>query len=296
MGNGKRKKRGHILKQSKIAANGQKNGRRKESNSEGVTAWVTKALEMMKEGLSQQYITNFISENKKGGHSTGTIKQILGNASQIINNEYTRKISEVQLLHVRRYNENIVRLLKTTCYTYDDVANQVCDWEQFFESKNRKIKAFNDAINSIVQKENTLQMDSNTFTVEVNEEMEVNIKEEKAVVPVFNVSKLTFVEQVELYELMRKAKQGEADLASVIEGVQEATGQITEDVKAIVDTPANVASIKHEKLEVIEEKPPFVVDPTAKLKETLRRLAAARIKEIGGHLDPQEKAYLEVKK
>jgi hypothetical protein len=86
---------------------------------------------------------------------------------------------------------------------------------------------------------------------------------------------------VELYELMMEAKEDENEMISVKVVNQETKVDVTEDIEAEVIEQANVELIKQETPpEVNIVKPLDNFDPTARLRESLAKIAAEKLKVL----------------
>jgi hypothetical protein len=264
---------------------------RKELKETLQKQWVYVAVELMKEGRSVIYIKNHIAENKKGSTSISSLDKIIEHANALIRSEFSSKAKDIQVLHTRRYNENINNLLKIEELNQDDIDSDKegeITYEAWLNSRNKKIKAYDECIKSMMQKENLLQMNSDSFVFEINEEVNVEVKETK---PKYDFSKLTLEEQVELYELVKLARVGDNEMHSIIERKRDEVVETIDVVAEVVQT-TNIDQIEQKHTSPEVPKLPFVVDPTAKLKEMLKREAAKKLQEIGSHLDEKEKFYL----
>jgi transcriptional regulator with PAS, ATPase and Fis domain len=108
--------------------------------------------------------------------------------------------------------------------------------------------------------------------------------------PLIDVSKLSLDEQVALFNLIKKAK-----------GIEEIAG-----VTEVNNKSEKIEDIQHEEIKgadikQIEQTPPqpepYIspvnhFDPTIKLRETLKQVAANKLKNIGANLDDEEKKFL----
>lgn len=258
--------------------------------------WVVEAVELMKQGYSTSYIRQQIAASKKGKVNSVVIDNILATVNELIFTESLTGKEQVKMIHVRRYNRQINRLLATEELDFDKISVDKdgdligeYSYDEWFASREKKKTNYWNAIAALQQKEKVLQFHNDGFEFEINTEENVNVVDKK---PKYDVTKLTFEEQLELYELMKKAKKGENELLSVVESVKSLSQEV-QDAEAVVIPPANIEQIAHEKLEVVVEKPTFVIDPTARLKERMKQIAARTLQGIGGHLDDTEKRFLE---
>jgi hypothetical protein len=159
------------------------------------------------------------------------------------------------------------------------------------KSREKKIKACYQVLETMFQKERLLQIHNKNFNFNIN--TTETIKEVKVTKSIPDLHKLTFEEQVELYEIMMEAKEDENEMISVKVVNQETKTTITEDIEAEVIEPANVELIKQEEIkpEVIK-KPLDNFDPTARLRESLAKIAAQKLKDAGANLDHHEQKHL----
>ncbi|MBZ5859444.1 hypothetical protein [Flavihumibacter profundi] len=197
------------------------------------------------------------------------------------------QVVEVIPIHIHRYNSIIDRLLKMKDYSLDDLIRGRVDKSDYYKAKERRIRAYSDCISTMIQKEKILQYHNPGFQLEViNEKIEV-----KSSKPEYDLTKLTLDEQIEVLEFIKKTKQAEYNLLSVIQGNRE-DQVVTEDVAAEIVETANIEQIKQKELPAMPLQTITTFDPTAKLRESLKKIAALKLKEIGGKLDQEEEKYL----
>jgi hypothetical protein len=209
--------------------------------------WIVKAIELLKEGCSPAFIKQHIALNKKGAVTVGILDKILSAAHTEISSEYVNKRSEVVALHIQRYNKQIKKLLAVEELDQDMINSEEeggITYEAWMKSREKKIKAGYLAMETMFQKERLLQLHNKNFNFNFNQTE--TIKEVKTVKAIPDLSKLTFDEQVELYELMMEAKEDENENISVKVINQETKINVTEDIEAEIVEPANVELIKQE--------------------------------------------------
>jgi len=234
--------------------------------------WVATIIELMKEGYSQSYIKSMIASDKVANIGFHLITEYTREAYAIINEEYVKKTASVTSIHVARYNRIIKDLIKTKELDKDDIDDKIT-WEQWLEARNRKIKAFNDCLDTMLQKERCLQLHSKTFVIEINEEVNINVHSKPLK---FDIKKLSFPDQLSLLQLIQKAKKGEPELISV-SAAKEVDENVV-DVEAVeVSSVLNVDEIAHTEPVVPKYKGELVADPTAKLKAALAKIAEAKL-------------------
>jgi hypothetical protein len=151
--------------------------------------------------------------------------------------------------------------------------------------REKKVRAYNDAMNTLVQKEELLQYHNHDFVVDINVEHTVTLKENR---PQYNLDMITFDEQLELMRLFKKARKDESELAGIIQAKNSEGGTVDVTYEEFSVVP-NISLIKHEALPVENNiQGNKRVNPTTRLQEIHAKLVARRIKEAGGHLDADE--------
>ncbi len=192
---------------------------------------------------------------------------------------------EIVTIHLYRYNREINKLRKTKEIDQKRVDGKLITWKMFYTARNNKIKAFNDLINTLIQKEELLSFHQREFFVDINET--VVIKTTPASVIVEN---LKFEEQLELLKLMKKMKD-ENELIGIRQNSTENNKTEVDDSKQLAEKP-NIEDIKHkiQPTQVINK--PDYRNPTAMINETVMRVAAKRIREAGGTLDIDEQKLI----
>jgi hypothetical protein len=271
-----RKKPKTILKTKKNAVNLDVN--RQNLANTFKKQWVEKAIALMKEGYSSSYIKQYILENKQGSKTVAAVDTIMAEANSLIVNSQITKSKELIPVHIDRYNKIIKKLFEVE--DGDDLIakGEEVDSERYWKLRERKIRAYNDCINTHRQKEELLQYHKEGFIINLNTEEEVIIKETK---PKINVSKLSYEDLIKLYQFFKKARKSDNDLLAIIQANQEAE-VVTEDVSHEVVEKPNIEHIKQEKLPDPPYRSPITAnDPTIKLRESLQKLAAKRFGEVG---------------
>lgn len=261
--------------------------------------WVEVVIELMEQGFSAKYIKQYIHDNKQKHERFGTkgIDNFYTQANRVISSQHATKIKEVQAIHVDRYNKQINELLSVTELPSpfgeeksDEDGNGEFDDDlgdegeggfedavkAFFESRKKKIKAYNDALDTMERKETCLQMHSKSFTYVINEEFDVTVNNSEPKAPVFNPEKLTLEELVELLGYIQESRIDTNNVQSVTEMIREEN--VTEDVEAVVVATANIEAIKHEPIIIKERRETVPIsDPAAKLKEALRKMTEKKL-------------------
>jgi hypothetical protein len=256
--------------------------------------WIQVAIDLMHDGYSTGYIREYITANKQGSTKVTAIDTIMKHANEkVVSNQFVKDY-EVVAIHLKRYNLLIKELKATVELPYpteEQLINDPYAYEKWAASRNKKIKAFIDTLATMRQKQDLLKLHDGIF-VDWNTEQEILIKqmEEK---PKINIGKLSFQDQVELYQLVKKSRDDDFDLIGVIQGNTANKADVIDVVAEVVQGRANIEDI--EQLPIPVEpyiSPVSHFDPTVKLRETLRKLAAKKIEEAGGKLTDEEKQIL----
>ena len=266
---------------------------RKTTGGNKKKKWVLYTLEKMKEGESASSIRKYLNEHKEGSRSEEAINEIFSEVNSHLSNDQFTKSEELTAIHLKRYNNTINKLLATEELSQDDIDSEEeggISYETWQRSRDKKIRAYYQAIETMVQKETLLQYHNKDFTVEVNikENIEVNEKKEKWV----NVDKLTFEEQLELYELIKLCKKDDNVLQSVTEAARK-EDNVTEDIEHEIIEEVNIEQIKREEL-----PPPVYIspvtnfDPTVLLRKKLKEMAAKEMTRAGAKLTEEENKHL----
>jgi hypothetical protein len=249
--------------------------------------WIVKAVEMLKDNYPATYIRQHIALNKEGVVNTAVIDRIITAANAEIGKEYFTKQSEITALHLKRYNKQIKKLREVKELDQDmiDSAEEGgISYEDWMKSREKKIKAVHNTFDTMFQKERLLGIHNKNFNFNFNQTE--TIKEVKTTKKIPNIHKLSFEQQVKLYELLMKAKEDENEMISVKVVNQETKVEHIEDIEAEVIEQANVELIKQETVkELPAPKPLTNADPTARLRESLAKIAAEKLKKHGANLD-----------
>lgn len=248
--------------------------------------WIEKSIEFFKEGYSSSFIREYLKENKTGSRSDRAIDTVVNEAHAYISQQQFNRSEEMIPIHLSRYNKQIQRLRAVEDYTAEDVARGITDWEGFYKAREKRIKAYLDCAATSLQKEELLGFHRKGFVLYYNRERTVEINNNT---PTFNEEKLSFDEQVELLQLVRKARRDENELLAIITVNKEEEG-VTIDVEhEEVETP-NVEQIKQETLPVPPKRSIITAnDPSIKLRESLKLLAAKKFNEIGTLTEDEKK-------
>lgn len=247
--------------------------------------WVEKAIELFKQGYSNLYVREHIMTNKEGAKTEGAVRSIMDAANVIINNSQFQKTEEMMPLHLSRYNSLIKALKATKDISEDQVDGEIVTWKDFYRKREEKIKAYENCITTLFQREKLLKFHNKDFLFKWTKEEVVEVKEvEKKI----TITKLELAEQIELLNLIKKTRKDENDLGAIIAGQIEAKAEVVDIEHEVVEQP-NIEQIKHLQL----PEPPSSVkttyhDPTAKLRESLAKLAAGKFKEIGKLTEDEE--------
>lgn len=256
--------------------------------------WVEKAIEKMKQNYSNAFIREWIRENKEGSKADTAIDTIISEANAYISRSQLNKAEQIIPLHRVRYDKMIEKGFAVQ--DADDLPEEECatmlieEPKKYWMLRERKIRAFNDSINVMIQKEELLQYHSKDFNIQINTEEEVIIKEVK---PKYDLDLLSFEEQLELYQFFTRAKKNENDLLAIIQGEQAKEAEKVMEAEVVSVEVVNVDQIKQEQLPVPPVKSSITsIDPTIKLRESLQKIAAKQFKEAGGKLTEEEEKLI----
>lgn len=250
---------------------------------------VDKTLELLRYGYSEIFILNQIQENIKGRDALSQAKEILSQACKTIKEEHSHKHQEIWSLHLSRYYNEVNRLLQVEELPASSI-NKTISYRQWQASKNKKVKAYCDAVSTISQLQVLLQLVSTTTVVDINEKISITEHNMQAK---WDCTKLILDEKRELYELIKKSKINMSEVRSI----SQSTSYVQANeilVEEVVQSPVNINQIMHEQSTPVHQ--PNISnnsDPIFKLKEGLRKAAAKHFQQIGSNLDQHEKSLLQ---
>jgi hypothetical protein len=204
------------------------------------------------------------------------------------NNDFI-EASQVIAIHIERYNRQIDRLLAVLNYSIDDVHNKLVDRREYYKARERKIKAYMDALQTLSQKEKLLQFHNTGFQIEIIEEkIVVNQYHSK-----YDLSKLNFDEQLRLYNLMKIAKRTAIEISSIkLSTKEDEQQQQVTDIE--YDEVPNIEKIQKEELPAPSQTGGVTAaDPTSRLRQELKKMAARNFKEAGAILTEDEEKFIE---
>lgn len=270
--------------------------------------WVKISIDMMEQGKSADHITDTIAKFKKVTKKRA--QEILSFANAVVRNRVVTASKTVTAIHIERYNRRIKQLLAVEELDYDNIfwptnanglivdengnltdelpgENQIT-YDAWLYSRNRKIKAFDLALDTMLQKERLLKITPDILSIVFNETIEINIREKKKQP---DWTKLSFEKQVRMMEIMQQARQQGDEIPSVTAAAIE--DQVTEDIVHEVIEEANITKIAQTLLPPPVPEPITSFDPTKRLKEKMRIMALKRLMEAGAHLDAAEQKLLD---
>jgi len=201
-------------------------------------------------------------------------------------NEFV-KAMQVIPLHIERYNRQIDRLLSVQMFSEEDYEFGKVKKQQYYRQRNKKIKAYSDAVDTMIQKERLLQFHTSGFNIKITEEKtEIHIEAKSK----YNLDLLSHEEKVELLRLYEQAKKQQSSIPSVSYNNQQ-QGETIDIPHEEVKEPANVTQIKQIEAPIITEFTLKPVDPLKKLQENFNKLAAEKFREIGTVNDEERNLY-----
>ena len=200
---------------------------------------------------------------------------------------------EITPLHIHRYNTAIKRSLETKDINEDEVDGKNVTWEQFFAARNRKVEAFNNCIQSMIQKETLLQFHNPNFVIDINIEHSVKFLEKRKKEGEFNVELLTFDELKRMYEYYKKVRLGEDEVLGIIQANTDTQTKI-EDIGHEEIEEANIKAIKLIELPVpVRPNQPATNCSNQILREKLQMIEAAKaFKKAGMTLTDEEEELI----
>ena len=217
-------------------------------------------IELLKSGYSEDYILDHVQKQIQDPNSLEYPKELLALANSMIEEEFATKSRDVWTLHISRYNAEVNRLLNTPELDPNEIGKSISH-EQWQASRDKKIKNYNSALDVMNQQETLLQLINKTTVIEINEEVTGSIHK-----PKYNLDVLTFEEQVELMNLLDKAKEGKMENISVTAVMTEHPAASETSLQPR-EEPINIQQIKHEQI-LPETNTIGITDPFAHLKET----------------------------
>lgn len=244
------------------------------------------AIQLIKEGYSKDFVIQNLIENSIDIITPDQAKGIFSEAESFVKNEYDRKVTDIWNLHSTRYRKQISRLLATEELEERNIAIS-CTYEEWQASRQKKIKAYDQALTTMKQLENLCLIHHESI-LEINDDTQINIDETKQKI---NLTKLTFDEQLELLQLMQKARIDNNELKSVSEAILSSVLE-DENILQLIPEEPNVGQIKQEEIEPQPNAPAFNSNPTKKLIENLKRIAAQKFRDAGGKLNETEEGLL----
>lgn len=196
---------------------------------------------------------------------------------------------EIIPIHLFRYNQLINQLINVKEIKESEVDGSDITWDHFWEARNNKIRAYLDCIQTLIQKEELLQFHRKELKVEWNIEENILINQTEQ----YDFEKLSLDESVELLELIKLTKINEIVPVGVIQtNTASLAPNATESL--IAQEKPNIELIKHETVTKVFETS-INKNPTTRLQETLKRIAAEKMKEAGANLDDGEKQLINSK-
>lgn len=210
------------------------------------------AADSFRNGQSEQYVAESLLEaNPKFGPEN--ISFILHQGSLQIASEHARDRTSIVSLHVRRYNMEIEKIEKTNWLEHPPLYR-----------RQAEIDGLLSMLEVMFCKEKVLQIHSKETQVKIFNRLNAKIHERKVS---FDVSKLSFAEQLELLTLVSKTKKQE-ELFSVKKGEGM---QNIEDAEVIEITNNNVSQI----INVNERKPEVEPEPEVTINSVKQKIADA---------------------
>lgn len=251
---------------------------------------IDQVIDKIKEGYSNQYLMTYLTETASGISDEDEAQEIISEAQSIISGEHSTKKEDIFSLHLRRYNNQIRKLLDTEELDANEIGKTIT-FRQWELSHERKIKAFLKALATMKQKEVLMMLTSDATVIKMNDEVIINTNVQEPQ-PSFNLDAVTWEELVDFYQLLEKSKVREGDVPQSVK--QANTAPISEAVQIATqpEEQVNIEAIKHE-IKALPDNSQPSIDPTKKLRENLMRIAVQTMKDAGAKLNQQEQRLLD---
>lgn len=240
---------------------------------------ITRMEASLKQMLNAEYSDSYIKEKLKvefPDAPDSLIDHVACYVKNDLSNRQFTGLNEVLAIHLHRYNVRIQKLLSVQ--DPDDLPaeeRKLLSPTRYHAMRQAKIRATNDVVGTLQQKEELLQFHNEGFELEINNEETIELKESK---PEIDILKLTLAEQVELLELFKKAKVSYKELPSVT-SVNDSEDTIENDC-LIIDEELNINKIQLEEQKEASDFLPFKTDPKTKLLDADARAAAKAFETI----------------
>jgi hypothetical protein len=238
------------------------------------------AADAFREGHSEVKVAEVIKGAFK--HLTdANVQFIIHKGSQSIADQYQRDRKSIVALHVKRYNQEIKKVMDGNS---DEIAdNEDVDGEDGDPAKKRKIRIYQLMIclDVMRSKEKVLQIHNKETQIKIFNKLNAKIKEKKVM---FNLEGLSFAEKMEFLQLILKAKKSQVELHGIKLNAKEDV-DVIEDAEIISIETVNIEKIKkvNEKLKELPEPKKVLGDITNKIKQALQNKALKEIEAKGGN-------------
>lgn len=228
------------------------------------------AVQQFNSGINEQKI----SETLKSTYNILTdanIQFIIYRASKFIADQHVRDKQSVVAIHVKRYDEEIKRLIE---FNYDNILDKY--------KVPTMINNLTNAIEALGAKERVLQLHTKDTQIKIFNKLNAKVKEKKIM---FDLNALTLAEKMEYLSLLIKCKKDQNEVFGVIMSTKKEE-IVTEDAQFEIVENTNIDQIK--RIEPEPEKIAPIVksldDVTRKIQKALERKAEKEFKKAGaGH-------------
>lgn len=226
-------------------------------------------IDLMLEGHSsvqiEEKLKNTINPNTNKKFSQRLINQMMITSRALLDMYYRENLYNTKKLHIVRYNRMIVDLLNR-------------DYDYILKPHIKKLRQVNDLDNvlrALKQKETLLGMHRSTFRVVLNSQLNVLKREKegqerKEIRKKAEIENLTLEEQIELLELIKKARRTENEVSGVILREKKVVEEVVEDVEyeEVVNT------------DIIETYTPKQIEEKSTTLEKLQRKLFEKSKKV----------------
>lgn len=233
---------------------------------------VYRTIDWIKEGMSldtcKEILTNQLNPATKKPYHPRFVNEVVTTANTTIKEYYNYHKSQLIALHTKRYDKDINELLNI------DVSGYLP-----YKQTEKKIEAYMRLLDVMQQKETLLGMHRKSFRLIINNEQTTIVREKKARL---DISKLSLQEQIELNNLLEKARKNEDEIGGVI--LRDKPQEVTEDAEyVVVDNKLNVDRMEHREPKELNSAPigSTLTNVEDRLKLALQKKAKEEFKKVG---------------
>jgi hypothetical protein len=251
---------------------------------------VYQIIDMIKSGIDlstcEEILSEEINPNTNKKFAPRFIHNAVVVASGLIRRNYEIQQEEVVGLHIKRYNEEITRLLNIKL---DRIPPQ--------KRLAVKVEAYMNCLDTLHQKEKLLGMHTKDFKIIINNEETTIVREKK---PKLDISKLTLAEKIELNALLEKSRKSDDDEVCSVILKKDVVGETIDIEAEVIVEKSNIDRMENrEPQKAIDDKSQgqALMSLEDKLRETLRKRAQEEFLKAGSKTadsdNPEEKVIVD---